>query len=163
MNRDPGNDVRDALEQRIGRVLDGTGQFTAPQDIEAQVWSGIERAARAPWWRRRVMEWPLLAQFAFGITGVLAAAAMVLGRPATPAKFHAVIDHPVALLQQPAADLHATLSVLAIFHRLTQTIAGSLPDDVWYGGLALCAVAYVALFYLIVFGYRLLQAPLPNR
>jgi hypothetical protein len=160
MNPDPGNDAQGALEQRISRVLAGTAQFTAPQSIEAKVWSGIERAAQAPWWRRRVLEWPVLAQLAFVATGVTAAAAMVLGRPA---KLHAVISHPVAVLQQPAADLHATMNVLAIFHRLTDTVAGSLPDAVWYGGIALCAVAYVALFYLIVFGYRLLQAPLASR
>jgi|HubBroStandDraft_1064217.scaffolds.fasta_scaffold475240_2 hypothetical protein len=163
MNPDPDNEMQGALEQRITRVLSGTAQFKAPQSIEAQVWSGIERAAKAPWWRRRVLEWPVLAQIAFAATGVMAAAAMVLGRPAAPAKLHAVISHPVAVLQQPAADLHATMNVLAIFHRLTDTVAGSLPDDVWYGGIALCAVAYVALFYLIVFGYRLLQAPLASR
>src|ERR1700733_7021333 len=153
MNPDPGNEMQDALEQRITRVLTGTAQFKAPQSIEAQVWSGIEQAAKAPWWRRRVLEWPVLAQIAFAATGVMAAAAMVLGRLATPAKLHAVISHPVAVLQQPAADLHATLNVLAVFHRLTATVAGSLPDGVWYGGIALCAGAYVALFYLIVFGY----------
>jgi hypothetical protein len=163
MNPDPGNDPQGALERRITRVLTDTAQFKAPHGIEAQVWSGIERAARAPWWQRRVLEWPVLAQIAFAATGVMAAAAMVLGRPATPAKLHAVISQPVAVLQQPAADLHATLNVLAIFHRLTDTVAGSLPDDVWYGGIALCAVAYVALFYLIVFGYRLLKAPLASR
>ena len=51
------------------------------------------------------------------------------------------------------------MNVLAVFHRLTDTLAGSLPDGVWYGGMALCAAAYMALFFLIVFGYRLLQAP----
>jgi hypothetical protein len=163
MNPDPGKDVRDALAERITRALNGTAQFKAPPGIEAQVWSGIERAAQAPWWRRRVLEWPVLAQIAFAATGVMAAAALVLGRPAAPAKLHAVIDHPVAVLRQPAADLHATLNVLAIFHRLTDTVAASVPDGVWYGGIALCAVAYVALFYLIVFGYRLLQAPLASR
>ena len=163
MNPDPGKDLRDALEERTSRALHGTAQFKAPPGIEAQVWSGIERAAQTPWWRRRVLEWPVLAQVAFAATGIMAAAAMVLGRPATPAKLHAVIDHPVAVLQQPAADLHATLNVLAVFHRLTDTVAGSLPEGVWYGGIAVCAVAYVALFYLVVFGYRLLQAPLASR
>jgi hypothetical protein len=163
MNPDPGNDVRAVLEERIGRVLNGTAKFEAPQGIEAQVWNGLERAARTPWWRRRVLEWPLLAQIGFAITGVLVAGALVFGRPAAHAKFHAVITHPVEVLQRPVADLHATLSVFSIFHRLTQTIAGSLPDGVWYGGIALCALAYVALFYLIVFGYRLLQAPLATR
>jgi hypothetical protein len=163
MNPDPDNQVRGALEQRVTRVLAGTAQFKAPQGIEAQVWSDIERAAKAPWWRRRVLEWPVVAQIAFAATGVVAAAGMVLGRPAAPAKLHAVISHPVAVLRQPAADLHATMNVLAIFHRLTDTVAGSLPDDVWYGGIALCAVAYVALFYLVVFGYRLLQPPVASR
>ena len=155
--------MRGALEQRITRVLADTAQYQAPQSIEVQVWSGIERAAQAPWWRRRVLEWPVLAQIAFAATGVVVAAGMVLGRPATPAKLQAVISQPVAVLQQPAADLHATMNVLAIFHRLTDTIAGSLPDAVWYGGIALCAIAYLALFYLIVFGYRLLQAPPASR
>ncbi|HEY6453813.1 MAG TPA: hypothetical protein VIY90_00875 [Steroidobacteraceae bacterium] len=163
MNPDPDNAIQAALEQRITRVLAGTAQFKAPQSLQAQVWSGIEGAAKAPWWRRRVLEWPVLAQLAFAATGVMAAAAMVLGRPTTPAKLHAVITHPVAVLQQPAADLHATMNVLAVFRRLTDTIAGSLPVDVWYGGIALCALAYVALFYLIVFGYRLLRPSLASR
>jgi len=41
--------------------------------------------------------------------------------------------------------------------RLGDTIAGALTDGVWYGGMALCAAAYVALFVLIAFGYRLLM------
>ncbi len=81
----------------------------------------------------------------------------------TPAKLDAVINHPATVLQQPAADLHATMNVLAVFHRLTDTIAGSVPDGVWYGGIALCAAAYLALFFLIVLGYRLLQTPLATR
>ncbi len=129
-------------------MLAGTAQFKAPQDIEAQVLerhrarsaSALVAAARpgmAACWRRSLLL----------LTGVTAAAALVLGRPATPAKLHAVISHPVAVLEQPAADLHATMNVLAVFHRLTDTVAGSLPDDVWYGGIALCAVAYVALVF----------------
>ncbi len=68
------------------------------------------------------------------MTGVVAAAALMLGRFATPSRF-------------AAAHLHTTLDVIAVFHRLTDTVAGSLPDGVWYGGIALCALAYVALFF----------------
>ncbi len=80
MNRDPDQNLQDALEQRISRVLSGTAQFTAPQSLEAQVWSEIERAGKVPWRRRRVPEWPVLAQVAFAATGIAAAAAIVLGR-----------------------------------------------------------------------------------
>ncbi len=113
-------------------------------------------------WRggqRRVPEWPLLAQALFVLTGIAAAAALLLARPATPKTLGTVINQPAAVLQRPAADLHATLDVLAVFHRLADTMAGTLTDRVWYGGLALCAAAYVALFLLIAFGYRLLQMP----
>jgi hypothetical protein len=141
-----------ALEQRIARLLAGTAQFKAPQGLEAQVLKGIERGAKVPWWQRRVPEWPLLAQLLFVLTGIAAAAALWLSRPATPKALGMVIS-------RPAAKLHATLDVLAVFHRLGDTIAGALTDGVWYGGIALCAAAYVALFVLIAFGYRLLQMP----
>ena len=163
MDRDSVTDVQAALEQRISRMVAGTAEFKAPQDLAAQVLSGIERRVRLPWWQRRVMEWPRLAQVCFALTGIATAAALLLGRPATPKTLGAMIPQPGAVLRQPAADLHATLNVLAVFHRLTDTVAGSLPDGVWYGGMALCAAAYMALFFLIVFGYRLLQAPAASR
>ncbi|HEY1899219.1 MAG TPA: hypothetical protein VGG49_05435 [Steroidobacteraceae bacterium] len=163
MEPDPVDEMQAALQQRVSRVLAGTAQFKAPQDIEITVLCGIERRAHVPWWRRRVLEWPRLAQLAFLVTGIAAALGVLLGRPATPAALGIVLREPAAVLRQPAADLHATLSVLAVFHRVTDTVAGSLPDDVWYGGLALCAAAYLALFLLVALGYRLLQSPLTSR
>ncbi|HTC52922.1 MAG TPA: hypothetical protein VK700_13380 [Steroidobacteraceae bacterium] len=148
-----------ALEQRVTQALAGTAQFKAPHTLEAQVLEGIERRARVPWWQRRVPEWPLLAQLLFGVTGIATAAALLLLRPATPRALGTAIGHPAAVLQRPAADLHATLNLLAVLHRLLDTMAGTLPDGVWYGGLALCAAAYIALFCLIAFCYRLVQTP----
>ncbi|HEV2702728.1 MAG TPA: hypothetical protein VGV09_13935 [Steroidobacteraceae bacterium] len=147
------------LEQRVTRMLAGTAAFQAPRSLEAQVLEGIERRARVPWWQRRVPEWPLLAQLLFGLTGIATAAALLLIRPATPRVLGTVIGHPAAVLQRPEAELHTTLSILAVFHRLADTLAGTLPDVVWYGGMVLCAAAYVALFILIAFCYRLTQAP----
>jgi hypothetical protein len=152
MNRDSVTDVQAALEERITRMVAGTAEFKAPQDLAERVLSGLERRVKVPWWQRRVMEWPRLAQAGFALTGIVTAVALLLGRPATPKTLGAII-----------ADLHTTLNVLSVFHRLTDTVAGSLPDDVWYGGMALCAAAYVALFFLIVFGYRMLQAPAASR
>jgi hypothetical protein len=155
---DPQSEQAAALEQRVTQVLAGTAVFNAPPSLEARVLEGIERRAKVPWWQRRVPEWPLLAQLLFGLTGKATAAALLLLRPATPRGLGTVIGHP-AVLQRPAADLHATLNVLAVFHRLLETMAGALPDGVWYGGLALCAAAYLALFFLIAYCYRLVQAP----
>lgn len=159
MERDAMTDVQAALEQRITRMVAGTAEFKAPEALVEQVLSDIERRVKRPWWQRRVMEWPRLAQVGFALTGIATAAALLLGRPTTPKTLGAMIRQPGAVLRQPAADLHTTLNVLAVFHRLTDTVAGSLPDGVWYGGMALCAAAYMALFFLIVLGYRLLQAP----
>ena len=163
MERDPVTDGQAALEQRISRMVAGTAEFKAPENLVEQVLGSIERRLRVPWWQRRVMEWPRLAQAGFVLAGIATAAALLLGRPATPQALGAMIPHPGAVLRQPAADLHATLNVLAVFHRLTDTVAGSVPDAVWYGGMALCAAAYMALFFLIVFGYRLLQGPAASR
>ena len=163
MSTEPVKDSRDALEQQVGRMLSGTAQYSAPAELEAQVWSRIEQSAKVRWWQRRVPEWPVFAQLLFAATGVAAAALLVLARPASPSRLSAVIGHPVNALQRPAADLHTTLDLLSVFHRLTGTLAGSLPDLVWYGGIVLCGAAYVALFFLVVFGYRLLQAPLASR
>jgi hypothetical protein len=163
MEPDPKTDLQAALEQRISRMVAGTAEFKAPPDLVDQVLGSIERRVSVPWWRRRVMEWPRLAQLGFALTGIATAAALLLGRPATPRTLGAMIPQPGAVLRQPAADLHATLNVLAVFHRLSDTVAGSLPDGVWYGGMALCAAAYLALFFLIVYGYRLLRAPAVSR
>jgi hypothetical protein len=148
-----------ALEQRITRVLAGTAEFKAPESLEARVLKVIERQGQVPWWQRSVPEWPLLAQLLFLVTGIAAAAALLLARPATPKALGSVISQPAAMLKQPAAELHTTLDMLSIFHRFADTMLGALTDGVWYGGLALCAAAYVALFCLIAFGYRLLQLP----
>jgi hypothetical protein len=156
MDRDPTDDRQAALEQRIARALVGTARFKAPESLEVLVLEGIGRRAHVSWWRRRVPEWPLLAQLAFALTGVATAAALLLGRPATPKALSAVIN-------QPATELHVTLDVLAVMHRFAGTVAGALPDDLWYGGLALCAAAYVALLLLIAFGYRLLLMPAASR
>ncbi|MEJ0008669.1 MAG: hypothetical protein WDM77_20490 [Steroidobacteraceae bacterium] len=157
MDRKSETDI--ALEQRLARVLAGTAQFKAPASLEARVLKGIERGAKVPWWQRRVPEWPLLAQLLFGVTGAATAAALLLARPTTPGSWVAVIGQPAALLKQPAAELHATLDVLAVFQRLADTMAGALTEGVWYGSLALCVAAYVALTFLIALGYRLLQTP----
>jgi hypothetical protein len=149
MDRDPAADGQAALEQRIARALSGTANFRAPESLQARVLDGIARRAQVSWWRRRVLEWPLLAQVVFAVTGVLVAAGLLLGRPATPKALTAVIS-------QPAAQLHVTLDLLAVMHRFADTVASSLPDAMWYGGLALCGATYVALFLLIAFGYRLL-------
>lgn len=148
-----------ALEQRTARILAGTAEFKAPQSLEARVLKVIERHAQVPWWQRSVPEWPLLAQLLFLVTGIAAAAALLLARPATPKALGNVISQPATLLHRPAADLHTTLDMLSILHRFADTMLGALTDGVWYGGLALCAAAYVALFFLIAFGYRLLQLP----
>jgi hypothetical protein len=159
MSMDHKSDDATALEQRVSRMLAGTAEYQAPESLEALVLAGIEQRSRVAWWRRRVPEWPLLAQVIFVLTGIATAAAVLLVRPAKPTVLGSVIAHPAAVLQRPAADLHATLSVLSVFHRLADTMASALPDSVWYGGMALCAAAYVALFLLIAFCYRLLQAP----
>jgi hypothetical protein len=157
MDREPADHPE--LERRVTRMLAGTAEFKAPVGLEERVLNDIERHAQGRWWRRRVPEWPRLAQLVFAATGMATAAVLLLARPATPGSLGLVIKQPAAILKQPAADLHVTLNVLAVFHRLADTMAGSLSDGVWYGGMALCAAAYVALFGLIAFGYRLLQAP----
>ncbi len=156
MEREPQDHT--ALEQRISRALSGTAQYQAPEQLEALVLERIARSAVVPWWQRRVPEWPPLAQIMFALTGIGTAAALLLSRFWTHT-FGSGIAAPAAALQQPAAALRVTLGVLSVFHRVADTVAGALPDAVWYGGIAACIAAYLALFFLIVFGYRLLQTP----
>jgi hypothetical protein len=136
------------LEERTARLLAGTAQFKAPDSIESRVLADIERRVRVPWWQRRVPEWPLLAQLIFALTGSAIAAALLLARPRPPAPL--------------ASDLHTTLNVFAALHRVADSLVGAIPA-VWYGGLALGAAAYVALFFLVAFGYRLLMTPVASR
>jgi hypothetical protein len=163
MDRKPIDVAQTALEQRTARLLAGTAQFKAPDSIESRVLEGIERRVRVPWWQRRVPEWPLLAQVIFALTGIATAAALLLARPKTPMALSAAMGQPTAVLQRPAADLHTTLNLLAALHRVADTLVGALPTRVWYSGLVLGAAAYVALFFLVVLGYRLLLQPLASR
>ena len=147
------------LEQRIARVLAGTAGFAAPAGLETRVLKSIERRSQVAWWRRRVPEWPLLAQLIFVLTGVAAAAALLLARPATPQTLGRVLTQPAAVLRQPAVDLHTTLDVLSVLHRVADTMAGAVTNDVWYGGMALCAAAERARGGRSAGGYRLRQLP----
>jgi hypothetical protein len=161
MDRKP-DAAQTALAERTARLLAGTAQFKAPDGLESLVLAGIERCVRVPWWQRRVPEWPLLAQVIFALTGIATAAALLLARPKAPPTLSAVMAQPGAVLQRPTADLHTTLNVLAVLHRFADTLLGALPTGVWYG-LALGAAAYLALFFLVAFGYRLLLQPLASR
>jgi hypothetical protein len=163
MDREPDGDAQAVLTRGVSRMLAGTSAFTAPPNLEARVLAVVEQRMQLPWWRRRVPEWPWAARVVYGLAGLASAAALLLGRPATSPTLHAMVNQPAAVLRRPAADLHATLDVLSVFHRLTDTLAASVPDVLWYGGIILCASAYVALFFLVVFGYRLLQAPAASR
>ena len=153
---EPDRDAEAALTQGVSRMLAGTAAYTAPADLETRVLAAVEQRLQRPWWRRRVPEWPWAARVGYALVGLASAAALLFAPPATSPTLH-------AMAARHAADLHATLDVLAIFRRLTDTLAGSVPGALWYGGIILCAAAYAALFFLVVFGYRLLQAPAASR
>ena len=123
-----------ALEQRIARMLAGTAEFKAPQTLEARVLKLIERRVPVPWWQRRVPEWPYLAQLLFALTGIAAAAALLLARPATPKALGTVIS-------QPLTETEACWWSVLIACSVTTVLGAEVPEGswliCWIGGLAM--------------------------
>ncbi len=144
-----------ALQRRVARALAGTAEFKAPQTLDALVLNGIERRMKVPWWRRRVPEWPLLAQVGFAMTGI--AAARGAAGEARHAEGPERCDQSAG--RRPAHHPGCARRVPAICrHR-----GGRSARRCVVRRLALCTAAYVALFCLIVLGYRLLRAPAASR
>lgn len=156
MNRLSDADVR--LAARIDQALAEQPAPRAPADLTDRVFAAIEQRATRPWWRRRVGEWPLPARVGFAAAGgvlVLALLVAPLGSALPHFNWGAGLDSTLA---QHAPLYHPVANTTATFGRAMTAVTDSIPARVLRGGLALGALAYLALFGLLATVFRLPQA-----
>lgn len=125
----------------------------APAGLEARVMQEIQRRLELPWWRMSFVHWPVAARWLF-ITASGALIALVarlcgwmVGEAASGA----------ALANSAAANVHipGAASLKAMFSTVS-VLFDSLPLVWLYGGIAVIAATYVALFGIGAAAYRTL-------
>jgi hypothetical protein len=152
----PHPDNRDAqLERFIHQTLRGQPPRRAPRSLEERVLAEIGRRAALPWWRKSFVHWPLAARAVFlvGCIGLVKLALMgsvwIMAGFDT-AQFRDAFAQPVAWVDGSLAVAHAIAGCFEIVTR-------NIPPLWLYGGLAVVAAAYTAVFGLGAAAYRALQ------
>lgn len=144
------------LERLIHQTLRELPRRKAPGTLEHRVMAEIARRAALPWWKQGFAHWPMGARvtfilFAGGVAQVAMMAFVWLGAGLNSAQFQEIFATQIAWIDTAAA----VGSALAEF--VSATVRGIPP--LWlYGGLAIIASLYAALFGLGAAAYRTLYA-----
>jgi hypothetical protein len=137
------------LEQLIDRTLRGQPPRRAPATLEGRVFAEIARRATQPWWQKSFAHWPLAARLVFLLASIGAGrlALRASGWLATPIESGSLSPS----LPPEVSWIHSFVTAIAqVLHHM---------PSLWvYGGLALVAVMYAALFGLSATAYRTLYA-----
>jgi hypothetical protein len=148
-SRNPPGPAAERLEQRVSRLLEMLPPESAPADLVPRVWAQLARRRELPWWRRSVLDWPLPAQLAFLVAGLLLTAAVV------SVHLQAPLPTPGRILSELPA-LHTLISLYGVVTRSASALLHTVPDTWLRGGLLLGFAAYTTLFALLALAYRLL-------
>lgn len=149
--REP-SEAEQKLERLIDRTLRGLPLRPAPTSLETRVLGELERRAALPWWRRSFAQWPQSARAAFVLMcGALVALAFPGGDWAA-AGLRSL--HVSGALSMPWAQQATALAGAA--SELGASLARAVPAHWVYGGLAVSAALYAALFGLGAAAYRTL-------
>ena len=144
------------LEKFIHQTLRSLPARRAPHSLESRVRAAIEARAALPWWKQSFAAWPLAARVAFfiGSAGIAKLAIM--------AAVWALAGFDRAELTNAFSTQFAwAQSVTAVFAGVGSffgTVYRAIPPLWLYGGLAIIASLYAALFGLGATAYRLLYA-----
>jgi hypothetical protein len=137
------------LEQLIDRTLRGQPPRRAPATLEARVFAEIGRRAARPWWQKSFTHWPAAARLVFLLAsvGAVRLALRASGWLATPIESASLLPS----LPPEVTWIHSFVAAIAqVLHHM---------PPLWvYGGLAIVAVMYAALFGLSATAYRTLYA-----
>jgi hypothetical protein len=140
------------LERLIHQTLRSLPDRRAPHTLEGRVMAALATRTALPWWRQSFTSWPGAVRAGFLVLSIAAAAGLVLlgmsgsGGLSTAAPLMARLFAPVAELRAVATSLGDFCAVM--IH--------AIPSLWLYGGLALVAVLYTALFGLSAAAYRTL-------
>lgn len=145
------------LEALVHRELRALPPRRAPHTLEARVLAAIESRAHVAWWHRSWSYWPTPVRAVFAAFATVFAGSAVAGSYALLAGFDpaAVAAHAGERFGLFVQLWHAGAWVLDFGARQF----ASIPPLFLYGGLALVAGLYVALFGLGAAAYRALCVP----
>ncbi|HVU35241.1 MAG TPA: hypothetical protein VHE61_17530 [Opitutaceae bacterium] len=144
------------LEQLINTAVRHLPTRPAPRSLELRVQAEIARRAALPWWRKSYTHWPVAARAAFV---VLCVAAGTLGLVITNRVDAGILPVHVQTAFAPAISwLHGCAMLLQLVATYAQELIGKIPPLWLYGGAAIVASLYLALFSLGAAAYRTLYA-----
>lgn len=152
MPNDP-SQAEQRLERLLNRTLRELPLRRAPPTLESLVLGELLRRAALPWWRRSFSHWPKSARAAFASICVALAGLGFGGWVWTLAGVRS-LSASSALARMPSARTAG--AIMAALQELAAALARAIPADWLYGGLALSAALYAALFGLGVAAYRTL-------
>lgn len=141
------------LERLVHRTLRELPLRRAPPTLESLVLGELRRRAALPWWRRSFYHWPKGARAAFASMCVALAGLGFVGGAWTLDGVRS-LNASWALARMPSA--RAAGAIMAASQESAAALARAIPADWIYGGLALSAALYAALFGLGVAAYRTL-------
>jgi len=144
------------LEKLIHQTLRSLPDRRAPRSLETRVLAAIAARAALPWWKQSFAQWPAVARVGFLIfsaglikVGLLAAVWAMAGFDG--AQFTNAFATQFAWIDRISAVIGGIGDFCSlVFH--------SIPTLWLYGGLALFAGIYAALFGLGATAYRALYA-----
>jgi hypothetical protein len=145
-------------EQKLERLLHQTLRELparrAPRTLEERVMAEIARRAALPWWKQNFAHWPMAARIGFMVASAGFAKVAIMLAVWITGGFSAAHFHEVFATQYAWFDALAVVGA-ALRDFVVATINGIPP--LWlYGGLAVVAALYMALFGLGAAAYRTL-------
>lgn len=150
----PSPENQKKIERVVHQALRELPLRSAPRSLESRVLAELERRAALPWWKKGFAYWPMGARMGFiAVSSAVALAALWLGAwvmagfDGTAA--HAAIAPQFAWVETVATVFRAIAGSLEILVR-------NIPPLWLYGGLAVIAALYAALFGLGAAAYRML-------
>ena len=152
----PSPENQDHLERAIHRTLRALPARPAPTSLEHRVLAEIARRVALPWWRKSFAHWPVPARAGFSVLivgavkfALMAAVWVMAGFDV--AQFREAFATQLTWMESGVAVVRAIADFFAILGRNVPTL--------WiYGGLALFATLYAALFGLGAAAYKALYA-----
>jgi hypothetical protein len=141
-------------ELLLDRVLRDLPVRQAPSTLEGRVLRELQRRAALPWWRHSFSRWPAPARIAFVLTCVALVGLALVGGAWALADLGST--HAFSAMSRPW--VRQTLALVGVAGELSHSLASVVPPEWVYGGLAVSAALYTALFGLGIAAYRTLYA-----
>lgn len=144
------------LEKLIHQTLRSLPARRAPHSLESRVRAAIEARSAQPWWKQSFAQWPMAARVAFFIGSAGLAKLAIMAVVWAMGGFEST--QFVNAFSTQFAWLQAITATFAGIGNFFATVYRSIPPLWLYGGLAVVATLYTALFGLGAAAYRMLYA-----